>query len=89
MSLRRVGLASPVITEMSVGPSTVGYVSVSVPLQVRSKNAVPTHLVPMVADLDTDGWSLEDDTITEIRAMRNSDAKRRGDLEYGSGLGWS
>ncbi len=65
---------------MSVGPSTVGTVSLIVPAPAPAEDAALTDLDFAVVDLETTGWSPEDAAITEIGAVRVRGGVRRGEF---------
>jgi DNA polymerase III subunit epsilon len=65
---------------MSVGPSTVGTVSLIVPVPAPPEDAALTDLDFAVVDLETTGWSPEDAAITEIGAVRVRGGVRRGEF---------
>jgi DNA polymerase III subunit epsilon len=65
---------------MSVGPSTVGTVILTVPVPVPPEDTALTDLDFAVVDLETTGWSPEEAAITEIGAVRVRGGVRRGEF---------
>jgi DNA polymerase-3 subunit epsilon len=65
---------------MSVGPSTVRTVSLTVPVAAPPEGAALADLNYVVVDLETTGWSPEDGAITEIGAVRIRGGVRLGEF---------
>jgi DNA polymerase III subunit epsilon len=65
---------------MSVGPSTVRTVSLTVHVEAPPEGAALADLNYVVVDLETTGWSPEDGAITEIGAVRVRGGVRLGEF---------